>query len=64
MQDRVNKLNGLGIQSVLGSAQSDKQAEIVGLDPDSEISLTFVTPEWITKPCNQSKVKELNRKKN
>ena len=57
MQDQVNKLNGLGIQSVfLGSAQSDKQAEILGLDPDSEMSLTFVTPEWITKPCKQSKV--------
>ena len=64
MQDQVNKLNGLGIQSVFwGSAQSDKQAEILGLNPDSEISLTFVAPEWITKPCNQSKVKELNRKK-
>ena len=51
MQEQVNKLNGLGIQSVfLGSAQSDKQAEILGLNHDSEISLTFVTPEWITKP--------------
>ena len=62
MQDQVQKLNSLGIQSVyLGSAQFDKQAESHALDPTSEETLIFVTPEWITKSCNQQKVQELNR---
>ena len=46
MQDQVQKLNSLGIQSVyLGSAQFDKQAESRALDPMSEETLIFVTPE-------------------
>ena len=64
MQDQVQKLNSLGIQSAyLGSAQFDKQAESRALDPTSEETLIFVTPEWITKSCNQQKVQELNRNK-
>ena len=64
MQDQVQKLNSLGIQSVyLEPAQFDKQAESRALDPMSEETLIFVTPEWITKSCNQQKVQALNQKK-
>ncbi len=64
MQDQVQKLNSLGIQSVyLGSAQFDKPAESRALDPTSEESLIFVTPEWITKPGNQQKLQVLTGEK-
>ncbi len=64
MQDQVEKLNALGIQSIyLGSAQFDKQAESRAFDPASGVSLVFVTPEWITKSCNQQKVQRVNQDK-
>ena len=56
MQDQVQKLNSLGIQSVyLGSAQFDKQAESRALDPTSEETLIFVTPEWINQVMQSTK---------
>ena len=66
MQDQVKKRSNLGIRSVyLGSAQCDKKVELIclSLEPDSEESIIFVTPEWIMKPENQSKVKILENEK-
>ena len=37
--------------------------ELICLEPDSEESIIFVTPEWIMKPENQSKVKILENEK-
>ena len=60
MRDQVEKLNGVGIQSVfLGSAQLNMQAEERALDADSKDLLIFVTPEWISKSSNQVKVNKL-----
>lgn len=60
MQDQVHGLLQKGICSTfLGSAQLDKQAEHHALDPESDIRIVFVTPEWITKPENVSKVQSL-----
>lgn len=60
MQDQVQKLNGIGIPSVyLGSAQFDKNMEKHALEPDSKHALIFVTPEWVTKPCNLLKMQSL-----
>ena len=64
MQDQVAKLNGLGLKSVyLGSAQCDKLVESKSLDPESDVIIIFVTPEWITKPDNQRKVRNLEKEK-
>lgn len=64
MQDQVKKRSNLGIRSVyLGSAQCNKKVELICLEPDSEESIIFVTPEWIMKPENQSKVKILENEK-
>lgn len=60
MQDQVFKLNSIGIPSVfVGSAQLDKFAENNALNPDSDVAVIFVTPEWITKPTNQTKMHSL-----
>ena len=62
MQDQVTKLNSLGLRAVyLGSAQYDKQLEKSSLDPSSEEMIIFVTPEWISKPENELKIKHLER---
>ena len=59
MQDQVHKL---GIPSVfLGSAQLDKSVEFQSLMPDSKQLLIFVTPEFVTKPANQSQLQALAR---
>ena len=64
MQDQVAKRNGLGLRSVyLGSAQCDKLVESESLDPENDVIIIFVTPEWITKPNNQRKVRNLEREK-
>ena len=53
MQDQVHGLQQKGIKSTfLGSAQPDKQAESKALDPNSDVYIIFVTPEWIAKPEN------------
>ena len=50
MQDQVQKLMIVGIYATnLGSAQPDKQVELVSLEPNSKYKLTFVTPKWIAK---------------
>ena len=61
MQDQVHKLNSIGISSVfLGSAQLDKQVEAVQvLQPESKELVVFVTPEWISKAVNQSRIHSL-----
>ena len=60
MQDQVHGLQQKGINcTFLGSAQPDKQAECKALDPNSDISIIFVTPEWISKPDNVSRVQSL-----
>ena len=60
MQDQVHKLNSIGISSVfLGSAQLDKQVEVQALQPESKDLVVFVTPEWISKPVNQSRIHSL-----
>ena len=60
MQDQVHKLNSIGIPSVfLGSAQLDKQIEAQALKPDSRECLIFVTPEWVNKPANQTRMHHL-----
>ena len=65
MRDQVAKLNSLGLKSVyLGSAQCDELVESKSLDTESDVIIIFVTPEWITKPDNQKKVGNLERKKN
>lgn len=62
MYDQVEKLNGKGIHSTfLGSAQMDKCAETWALEPTSDVTHVFVTPEWITKPENKSKLCLLKR---
>ena len=43
----------------LGSAQFDKQVELVSLEPNSKYRLIFVTPEWIAKATNVSKLRVL-----
>ena len=64
MQDQVDKLNEMGISSVyLGSAQFDKTIEKRVFEPNSKVSLIFVTPEWITKPGNLSKIQLLASRK-
>lgn len=60
MQDQVDKLNEMGISSVyLGSAQFDESIEKHVFEPNSQESLIFVTPEWITKPVNLIKIQLL-----
>ena len=57
MQDQVHGLLQKGISSIfLGSAQPDKQAEHHALDPECDIRIIFITPEWIAKSENVSKV--------
>ena len=64
MQDQVEKLNSMGIPAAyLGSAQFDKQAEVRAFQENSQETLIFVTPEWLTKPCNFSKLKSVVEKK-
>ena len=54
MQDQVQKLMTMGIYATyLGSAQFDKQVESVSLE------LIFVTPEWIARATNVSKLRAL-----
>ena len=60
MQDQVHGLQQKGINSTfLGSAQPNKQAECNALDPQSDISKIFVTPDWIAKPDNVIKMQAL-----
>ena len=60
MQDQVHKLMTMGIYATyLGSAQFDKQVELVSLEPNSKYKLIFVTPEWIAKATNVSKLRVL-----
>ena len=60
MQDQVHKLNNIHVRTVfLGYAQLDKLAEVCTLNPDSTEQLIFVTPEWITKHSNQTKLHSL-----
>ena len=60
MQDQVQKLMIMGIYATyLGSAQFDKQVELVSLEPNSKYRLIFVTPEWIAKATNVSKLHAL-----
>ena len=50
MQDQVTNLEEKGIKAVyLGSAQLDVSVEDHALSPGSDVSLVFVTPEWISK---------------
>lgn len=64
MQDQVEKLNEIEISSVhLGSAQFDKSIEKRVFEPNSKESLIFVTPEWMSKPDNLSKVESLASRK-
>ena len=60
MQDQVQKLMSMGIYATyLGSAQFDKQVESVSLAPDSKYRIIFVTPEWIARAINVSKLHAL-----
>ena len=60
MQDQVQKLMTMGIYATyLGSAQFDKQVESVSLEPNSKYRLIFVTPEWIARATNVSKLRAL-----
>ena len=60
MQDHVHKLSSKHIDVVfLGSAQIDRCAESRALDPTSKEAIVFVTPEWISKPVNQSRLQGL-----
>lgn len=60
MQDQVYNLQQRGIKSTyLGSAQLEKEAESNALDPSSDISVIFVTPEWIAKSDKVMKVQAL-----
>ena len=60
MQDQVCNLRQKGIKSTyLGPAQLDKEAESNVLDPNSDISVIFVTPEWIAKLDKLIKVQAL-----
>ena len=60
MQDQVCNLRQKGIKSTyLGSAQLDKEAESNALDPNSDIRVIFVTPEWIAKSDKLIKVQAL-----
>jgi len=60
MQDQVQKLIATDIYATyLGSAQFDKQVELASLEPNSRYRLIFVTPEWMTKPSNVSKLHNL-----
>ena len=64
MQDQVDKLNEMGISSVyLGSAQFDRNIEKRVFEPNSKESLIFVTPEWVIKPGNLSKIQLLSSRK-
>jgi len=40
----------------------DKQAESYALQENGEERIIFVTPEWISKPCNKSKLQDLASK--
>ena len=63
MQDQVTNLREKGIPAIfLGSAQLDKQAESYALQENGEERIIFVTPEWISKPCNKLKLQDLARK--
>ena len=60
MQDQVQKLMSMGIYATyLGSAQFDKQVESVSLAPNSKYRIIFVTPEWIARAINVSKLHAL-----
>ncbi len=60
MNDQVTNLAEKGVTSVLlGSAQLDKFKEDIALSPGSEYRVVFVTPEWISKPEKQRKIKQL-----
>ena len=49
MEDQVTNVKAKNINAVyLGSAQLDKKAEYNTFLPDSEYSIIFVTPEWIS----------------
>lgn len=62
MQDQVTNLREKGIPAIfLGSAQLDKQAESNALEESGE-RIIFVTPEWISKACNKSKLQDLASK--
>ena len=43
----------------LGSAQLDKKVEYYAFLPHSEYNIIFVTPEWITKKENLTKIQQL-----
>ena len=43
----------------MGSAQLDKEAESNALDPNSDVRVIFVTPEWIAKSDKLIKVQAL-----
>ena len=50
MQDQVTNLEEKIIKAVyLGSAQLDVSVEDHAFSPGSDVSLVFVTPEWISK---------------
>ena len=60
MQDQVTNLEEKGIKAVyLGSAQLDVSVEDHALSPGSDVSLVFVTPEWISKSQKRAKLHEL-----
>ena len=60
MQDQVTNLEEKGIKAVyLGSAQLDVSVEDHALSPGSDVSLVFVTPEWISRSQKQAKLHEL-----
>ena len=60
MQDQVTNLREKGIPAIfLGSAQLDKRAESYALQENGEERIIFVTSEWISKPCNKSKLQDL-----
>ena len=48
MQDQTSELEKLGISAVcLGSAQTDPNAESKALGLESNVSLVFVSPQWL-----------------
>ena len=60
MYDQVTNLLDKKIKSTfLGPVKLDKTVEDRALSADSEDSIIFVTPEWISKPEKRVKLKSL-----
>ena len=60
MQDHVKNCEKYGIKAeLLGSAQLDLSAEDRVFSTENDVSIVFVTPEWIANPQKRDKVKRM-----